>query len=304
MIKELDKNFIKVFILLLFISCNSEINNDENEIISENPFLKISTYNDQTEVSGLEDIYIKVSNFPKIWKIYLAITNNQSIAIDSRILLNITSSFDSVFYQTVWNTSLFPNGNYDLFAEVIDSTNQRIISTKSFKVMNYDILKIINEHEAIISYQISSNEGFLFSNSINHIELEKLFNETSLKCTIERFPCGSTLSYNFSIMPDSIDKPVIAKPDSNIFFLRIQNKSIDNNFINSVTIKTSDNLEVCGDLSIQNDNQIYSLGYFNLNNKLYNEGKVEMLTTIGSNSDTTKLSFFYENKLIDTLVIN
>ena len=304
MIKNLNKNFIKIFMLLLFISCNNEINNDENEIISENSFLTISTYNDQTEVSGFEDIYIKVSNFSKIWKIYLAITNNQSIAIENRILLDITSSFDSVFYQTVWNTNLFPNSNYDLFAEVIDSTNQRIISTKSFKVINYDILKIINEHEAIISYQISSNEGFLFSNSINHIELEKLFNETNLKCNIQKLPCGSTLSYNFSIMPDSIDKPVIAKPDSNFFFLRVQNKSLDNDYINSVTIKTNENLEVCGDLSIQNDNQIYSLGYFNLNNELYKQGEIEMLTTIGSNTDTTKLSFFYENILIDTLVIN
>jgi len=297
-------HFIIVFILSILISCDSEINNDENTIISENPYLTISTNSNQSDVSRLEDIYITVYNFSKIWKVYLAITNNQSIAFEDRILLDTTSTSDSVSYKTTWNTSLFPNGNYDLFAELIDSTNQRVIATKVFSVINYNTLKIINEHETTINYLINSNKGLLFSNSITHIQLENSFNEMTLQCAIEILPCGTPLSYNFSIIPGNIENPIIVRPDSNVFFLRAQNKSIENNFINSITIRTNENLEECNNLSILNDDQIYSLGYFNLNNDLYQQGEIEILTTYGNSLDTTKLSFFNEAILIDTLIIN
>lgn len=198
--------------LSIFISCNSGINNDENEIISENSYLSISTTNNRSEISGLENIYINVKNFTSIWKIYLVITNNQSIAFEDRILLDTTSSSDSIIYQTVWDTNLFPNGNYDLFAEIIDSTNQRIISTKSFTIINYNTLKIINNHESSINYLINSKSGMLFSNSITHFQIEKIFNETNLKCDIQELPCGTTLSYNFFVTPENTDQPIIIEP--------------------------------------------------------------------------------------------
>ncbi|MFL2989704.1 MAG: hypothetical protein ACJZ11_03205 [Candidatus Neomarinimicrobiota bacterium] len=298
------KSSIIAFMFSFFFSCNSGINNDENEIISENSFLSISTTNNRSEVSGLENIYINVKNFTNIWKIYLVITNNQSIAFEDRILLNITSSSDSIIYQTIWDTNLFPNGNYDLYAEVIDSTNQRIISTKSFTIMNYNTLKIINNHESSINYLINSDSGIIFSNSTAHLQIEKISNGTNLKCDIQELPCGTTFSYNFFITPGNIDQPIIIAPDSNSFFLRIQNKSLEENSINSVLIQANDNIEECNNLSIQNDNQVYSLGYFNLNNDLYQQGKVEILTRYGSNSDTTKLTFFNESILIDTLTID
>ena len=288
----------------IFFSCNSGINNDENEIISKNSYLSISTANNRSEVSGLENIYISVKNFTNIWKIYLVITNNQSIAFEDRILLNITSSSDSIIYQTIWDTNLFPNGNYDLFAEIIDSTNQRIISTKSFTIINYNTLKIINNHESSINYLINSDSGMLFSNSIAHLQIEKIFNGTNLECDIQELPCGTTFSYNFFVTPENIDQPIIIEPDSNSFFLRIKNKLLGENSISSVLIQANDNIEECTNLSIQNDNQVYSLGYFNLDNDLYQQGKVEILTRYGYNSDTTKLIFFNESILIDTLIIN
>ena len=288
----------------IFFSCNNGINNDENEIISENSYLSISTTNNRSEVSGLENIYINVKNFTNIWKIYLVITNNQSIAFEDRILLDTTSSSDSIIYHTIWDTNLFPNGNYDLFAEIIDSTNQRIISTKSFTIINYNTLKIINNHESSINYLINSDSGMLFSNSIAHLQIEKIFNGTNLECDIQELPCGTTFSYNFFVTPENIDQPIIIEPDSNSFFLRIQNKLLGENSISSVLIQANDNIEECNNLSIQNDNQVYSLGYFNLDNDLYQQGKVEILTRYGDNTDTTKLSFFNESILIDTLIIN
>ena len=74
------KSSIIASMVSVFIACNSGINNDENEIISESSYLSISTTNNRSEVSGLETIYINVKNFTNIWKIYLVITNNQSIA--------------------------------------------------------------------------------------------------------------------------------------------------------------------------------------------------------------------------------
>ena len=165
------KSSIIASMLSIFISCNSGINNDENEIITENSYLNISTTDNRSEVSGLENIYINVKNFTNIWKIFLVITNNQAIAFEDRILLDTTSSSDSIIYQTIWDTNLFPNGNYDLFAEIIDSTNQRIITTKSFTVINYNTLKVINNHESSIKYLINSKSGMLFSNSITHFKI-------------------------------------------------------------------------------------------------------------------------------------
>lgn len=298
------KSSIIASMVSVFIACNSGINNDENEIISENSYLSISTTNNRSEVSGLETIYINVKNFTNIWKIYLVITNNQSIAFEDRILLDTTSSSDSIIYKTIWDTNLFPNGNYDLFAEIIDSTNQRIISTKSFTIKNYNTLKIINNHEASINYLINSISGMLFSNSITHLQIEKIFDETNLKCDIQELPCGTTFSYNFFVKPESIYQPIIIEPDSNSFFLRIQNKLLGENSINSVLIQANDNIEECNSLSIQNDNQVYSLGYFNLDNDLYQQGKVEIITRYDNNTDTTKLTFFNESILIDTLIIN
>ena len=86
------KSSIIASMLSIFISCNSGINDDENEIISENSYLSISTTDNRSEVSGLENIYINVKNFTNIWKIYLVITNNQAIAFEDRILLDTTSS--------------------------------------------------------------------------------------------------------------------------------------------------------------------------------------------------------------------
>ena len=132
----------------------------------------------------------------------------------------------------------------------------------------------------------------------------KIFDETNLKCDIQELPCGTTFSYNFFVRPESIDQPIIIEPDSNSFFLRIQNKLLGENSINSVLIQANDNIEECNSLSIQNDKQVYSLGYFNLDNDLYQQGKVEIITRYDNNTDTTKLTFFNESILIDTLIIN
>ena len=144
----------------------------------------------------------------------------------------------------------------------------------------------------------------LFSNSKTHLQIEKIFDETNLKCDVQELPCGTTFSYNFFVKPESINQPIIIEPDSNSFFLRIQNKSLGENFINSIIIQSDVNREECNNLSNQNDNQVYSLGYFNLDNDLYQQGKVEILTRYGNNSDTTRLSFFNQSILIDTLIIN
>ena len=44
----------------------------------------------QSIVSGLEAIYINVKNITRMWKIYLIIINNPSVAFEDRILLDTT----------------------------------------------------------------------------------------------------------------------------------------------------------------------------------------------------------------------
>ena len=111
-------------------------------------------------------------------------------------------------------------------------------------------------------------------------------------------PCGISLSNSFVIKPDSSNIPIIINPDSSVFFLKIQNSQ--NSYIDSVTIKNNFLYERCNNISIPNDNQVYSIGYFSLNNG--NETKI--IANYGNNTDTIDVNFYNESIKIDTLIIN
>ena len=114
---------------------SSTIDKDEQETVKATitwPIIKGGK-----NLSGIKDIYINIKNFPKIWKIYLSIINNPAVDNQDRILLDTTSTIDQDIYQTYWNTKLYPNGEYELYAELFDSSNNRIFTTEFFNIINY-----------------------------------------------------------------------------------------------------------------------------------------------------------------------
>ena len=287
-----------IFSFIILLSCSKQLNEDSQDIIDPDPFVWISSNESQKNLSGYKDIYLNIKNFPKVWKIYLSIINNPAVDNQNKILLDTTSTIDQDKYQTYWDTKLYPNGEYELYAELIDSSNNRIFTTEFFNVINHKILNVKNNLESPVDYQINGVFGTIFSNSFGLIEVENFFNDIILTSFSAGMPCGVSLSNSFIIKPDTSNTPIIINPDSSVFFLKIQNSQ--NFFIDSVTIKNDLLHEQCNNISIPDDNQVYSIGYFSLNN----ENKTKIIAYYGTSIDTIDVDFYNESIKIDTLVIN
>ena len=287
-----------IFSFIILLSCSKQLNEDSQNIIDPDPFVWISSNESQKKISGYKEIFINIKNFPKVWKIYLSIINNPAVDNQNKILLDTTSTIDQDKYQTYWDTKLYPNGEYELYAELIDSSNNRIFTTEFFNVINHKILNVKNNLESPVDYQINGVFGTIFSNSFGLIEVENFFNDIILTSFSAGMPCGVSLSNSFIIKPDTSNTPIIINPDSSVFFLKIQNSQ--NFFIDSVTIKNDLLHEQCNNISIPDDNQVYSIGYFSLNN----ENKTKIIAYYGTSIDTIDVDFYNESIKIDTLVIN
>ena len=294
---------ITSFIILIFtISCIDEIEETTNQLIINNSQITISSDSDNNEISGIENIYINIENFPRVWKIYLAIINNSSISIENGILIDTTSMVDQDIYETTWNTEIFPNGNYELYAEILDSSNTRIVKTDIFKIKNYRLATVINELASSVKYQIDSSEGIIFSNSKEYIKIENKLSDVMLSAGTFSVICGKNLDYSFIIKPDSVYVPHFIKPSPNVFFLSAQNNYDD--YLESITLKTNDSMEHCSNLSIPNDNQIYKIGYFNFKYEDYESENIKIIYNVGNKTDSSVISFFNILVRSDTLVIN
>ena len=293
----IDKSKI-IFSFIILLSCSKQLNEDSQYIIDPDPFIWISSSENQRNLSGIKDIYINIKNFPKVWKIYLSIINNPAVDNQNRILLDTTSTIDQDIYQTYWDTKLYPNGEYELYAELFDSLNNRIFTTEFFNINNYKMLNVKNNLESHVDYQIIDAFGTIFSNSFGLIEVENFFNDLILTTFSAGMPCGISLSNSFVIKPDSSNIPIIINPDSSVFFLKIQNSQ--NSYIDSVTIKNNFLYERCNNISIPNDNQVYSIGYFSLND----ENETKIIANYGNAVDTIDVDFYNPSIRIDTLIIN
>ena len=289
---------IIIFSLIFFFSCGKKLNEDNQDVIDPDPFIRISSIDNQRNLSGVNDIYINIKNFTRVWKIYLSIINNPAFDNQNRILLDTTSTIDQDIYQTYWDTKLYPNGEYELYAELFDSSNNRIFTTEFFNIINYKILNVKNNLESPADYQINDVFGTVFSNSFVLIEVENFFNDLILTSFSAGVPCGVSLNNSFIIKPDSPNIPIIINPDSSVFFLKIQNSQ--NSYIDSVTIKNNFLYERCNNISIPNDNQVYSIGYFSLNN----ENETKIIANYGNTVDTIDVDFFNQLIRIDTLIFN
>tara|TARA_B100000886_G_scaffold216396_1_gene150130 strand:- start:1629 stop:2510 length:882 start_codon:yes stop_codon:yes gene_type:complete len=291
-------NKIIIFSLIIFFSCSKQLNEDNQYVIDPDPFIRISSIENQRNLSGVNDIYINIKNFTRVWKIYLSIINNPAVSNQNRILLDTTSTIDQDIYQTYWDTKLYPNGGYELYAELFDSSNNRIFTTEFFKIINYKILNVENNLESPVNYQINDAFGTIFSKSLGLIKVENFFNDLILTSFSAGMPCGVSLSNSFIIKPDSSNIPIIINPDSSVFFLKIQNSQ--NSYIDSVTIKNNFLYERCNNISIPNDNRVYSVGYFSLNNG----SETKIIANYGNTVDTNDVSFYNQSIRIDTLIIN
>ena len=293
----IDKSKI-IFSFIILFSCSKQLNEDSQDIIDPDPFIWISSIENQRNLSGIKNIYINIKNFPKVWKIYLSIINKPAINNQNRILMDTTSTIDQDIYQTYWDTKLYPNGEYELYAELFDSSNNRIFTTEFFNINNYKMINVKNNLESPVDYQINGALGTIFSNSFGLIEVENFFDDIILTSFSAGMPCGISLSNSFVIKPDSSNIPIIINPDSSVFFLKIQNSQIS--YIDSFTIKNGLLNEQCNNISIPNDNRAYSIGYFSLDNG--NETKI--IAHYGNTVDTIDVDFFDESIRIDTLIIN
>ena len=293
----IDKSKI-IFSFIILLSCSKQLNEDKQDIMDPDPFVWISSSKNQKNLSGYKDIYINIKNFPKVWRIYLSIINNPAVNNQNRILLDANSTIDQDIYPTHWDTKLYPNGEYELYAELFDSSNNRIFTTEFFNINNYKMLNVKNNLESHVDYQINDAFGTIFSNSFGLIEVENFFNDLILTSFSAGMPCGISLSNSFVIKPDSSNIPIIINPDSSVFFLKIQNSQ--NSYIDSVTIKNNFLYERCNNISIPNDNQVYSIGYFSLNN----ENETKIIANYGNAVDTIDVDFYNPSIRIDTLIIN
>ena len=293
----IDKSKI-IFPFIILFSCSTQLNEDNQDGTDPGPFVWISSSENQKNLSGYKDIYINIKNFPKVWKIYLSIINNPAVDNQNRILLDTTSTIDQDIYQTYWDTKLYPNGEYELYAELFDSLNNRIFTTEFFNINNYKMLNVKNNLESPVDYQINGAFGTIFSNSFGLIEVENFFNDLILTSFSAGMPCGISLSNSFVIKPDSSNIPIIINPDSSVFFLKIQNSQ--NSHIDSVTILNNFLYERCNNISIPNDNQVYSIGYFSLNNG----SETKIIANYGNAVDTIDVDFYNPSIRIDTLIIN
>ena len=160
------------------------------------------------------------------------------------------------------------------------------------------MINVKNNLESPVDYQINDVFGTIFSNSFGLIEVENFFNDVFLTSFSSDMPCGVSLSNSFVIKPDSSNIPIIINPDSSVFFLKIQNNKIS--YIESVTIKNDLLHEQCNNISIPNDNRVYSIGYFSLDNG--NETKI--IAHYGNTVDTIDVDFYNQLIRIDTLILN
>ena len=287
-----------IFSFIIITSCNKQLNEVGKDAMDPHPFVWISSVENQKNIPGIKDIYINIEDFPKVWKIYLSIVNKPAISDQNRILLDTTSKIDQDEYHISWDTKLYPNGEYELYSEIIDSLNNRIFANQFLNINNYKILNIKNNLESSIEYQISGKVGIIFSNSFGLIEVENFFNDLNLTTYSRNMPCGISAMNKFTIKPDSSNNPIIINPDSTVFFLKIQNNQ--NSYIDSIAVKNNLLYERCNNISIPNDNQVYSIGYFSLDG--VNETKI--IASYGNRVDTVDVNFYNESIKIDTLIIH
>jgi hypothetical protein len=285
-----------IFSIMLFISCNNEIIKT-NTIINEfEPGVHLSSKDKNNKVSGHEHIYINVKNFSRIWKIYLSIINNSLISLEDRTLIDTISVNDQTTYQTIWDTEKYPNGEYELFVEIIDSLNDRITSTNVFYIDNFILLKIENKLELQLNYELDENKDIIFSNSVRYIRIKKLFEPLPISFKTINFPCGEELSYEFLVYNDSLHSQISILPDYNMFFLRIMNNS--DNYIRLDGIQVNGNTINCNNIYLAN-NYIHSIGYFPYSNL----DSVEILSFSEDVIDTNIISFYNDSIKIDTLYL-
>ena len=89
-----------IFSFIILFSCTKQLNEDTQDIIDPIQFIWISSSENQRNLSGINDIYIYIKNFTRVWKIYLSIINNPSVNNQNRILMDTTSTIDQDIYQT------------------------------------------------------------------------------------------------------------------------------------------------------------------------------------------------------------
>ena len=291
---------INILILLLFISCEDK-KTDTEENYKTDP--KILILADKNELSGISNIKLSINNFPKIWKLYLTVINVPLLDIDKKILLDTTSAQDKSIYFIPWNTTIYPNGNYQLYAEITDSSNNRITNTNSFYIKNYSIIEIENKLEVSSMYNIGYLEGTIFSNSVSHISTENYFNNISISFKSAVSICGEQLLFYYTLSPKSENNKILIKPNNEYFFLKINNSSDKPKYINSIIIKNGSNEQTCENLSIPSNGQIYSIGYFPFNFENYRSGNITVVSLMSNYSDTSVVSLYNERTLIDTIII-
>ena len=291
---------INILILLLFISC------EDNKTDAETNYKagpKVLVLADKNELSGISNIKLSINNFPKIWKLYLTVINFPLLDIDKKILLDTTSAQDKSIYFIPWNTTIYPNGNYQLYAEITDSSNNRITNTNSFYIINYSIIEIENKLEVASIYNIGSLEGTVFSNSVSQINTENYFDNISISFKSAIPICGEQLLFYYTLSPESENNKILIKPNNEYFFLKINNNSNKPKYINSIIIKNGSNEKICENLSIPSNGQIYSIGYFPFNFENYRSGNISVVSLMSNYSDTSVVSLYNERTLIDTIII-
>ena len=137
----------KILFKLLFlftINCDDKVNDEDSQnYINEDPQLYIRTDSEQNQLSGKSNIDLRVSNFPKIYKIKCIIINS-SLSENKRTLMDTISNKDQKTYSVEWNTLNYPNDTYELYAEIIDSSYSRITSSKYVNVKNFSLITINN----------------------------------------------------------------------------------------------------------------------------------------------------------------
>ena len=291
---------INILILLLFISCEDN-KTDTEENYKTDP--KILILADKNELSGISNIKLSINNFPKIWKLYLTVINVPLLDIDKKILLDTTSAQDENAYYIPWNTTIYPNGNYELYIEITDSSNNRITNTNSFYIINYSIIEIENKLEVPGIYNIVSLEGTVFSNSVSHISTENYFDDISISFKSEIPACGEQLFFYYMLYPESENNKILIKPNNEYFFLKINNSSDKPKYINSIIIKNGSIEQTCENLSIPSNGQIYSIGYFPFDFENYRSGNISVVSLMSNYSDTSFVWLYNERTLIDTIII-
>ena len=80
--------------------------------------------------------------------------------------------------------------------------------------------------------------------------------------------------------------------------------SNDNNSIHTIIIKNGNNEEICENLLIPRDGQVYPIGYFSFDFDNYISENISVVTMMNDVSDTNILSLYNESVLIDTIVVN